>query len=160
MRNNKIKIVVDTNVFVNSMIFPEDNINDTKALAILLDLIENNKIELVFSQDTIGELIYILKNKIIHYIKTEEQLNYMEQIAILFFYSYSVNTDKITCQKCKDPKDDIFVECAVQGRADYILTNDRSSGMFEIIQYKFKTLDCEGFLSMWNDEINNEVAQD
>ena len=160
MRNSKIKIVVDTNVFINSLIFTEDNSNDTEALGILYDLIENNKIELAFSQDTIGELFYILKNKILHYIEEDKQIDIINGIATLFLLSYSVNTEGTQCQKCKDPKDDMFIECAIRGNATYIITNDFRSGLSDITKYKFKTIKCNEFIKMYYDKNKDEVASD
>lgn len=165
MKNNKIKIVVDTNVFVNGMIFSEEYINDTKTLAILLDLIENETIEIVFSQDTIGELMYIMKNKVMHYIKEEEQISFMSQLVTLFFYSYSVNTEFIYCKECKDKKDVMFIKCAIKGRANYIITNDYKSGLFAITKYKFKTINCEELIKLvekkdGNNKIKENIKDD
>jgi len=159
MRNNKTKIVVDTNVFINSMIFPKKNEKDLEAMTLLYKLMRNYKIELVFSQDTIGELIYNMKNKILHNIKEmDEQIDSINTIADLFLYSYSVNTSSTITEKCKDPRDDMFIECGVRGRADYIMTNDYESGMFNITQYKFKVLNCDEFIEIFGDK--DEVATD
>jgi len=159
MRNNKTKIVVDTNVFINSMIFPKKHKKDLKAMKILFDLVEIDKVELVFSQDTIGELIYNMKNKILHNIKEmDEQIIAINTIADIFLYSYSVNTSSTITEKCKDPRDDMFIECGVKGRANYIMTNDYESGMFAITQYDLKVLNCDEFIEIFGDK--DEVALD
>lgn len=157
MRNNKIKIIVDTNVFINGMIFPEEYINDGKVFDIVLNLIDKNKIELVFSQETIGELIYLMKNFIKYNIKDiNNQFEFLHGIIDLIYENYSINTEHTVCEKCDDPKDDMFIECAFQSRADYIITNDYKSGMFKITKYKFKVVNCEDFIKMFDNKIDEQ----
>lgn len=167
MRNNKVKIVVDTNAFVNSMIFPDEYVNDSNTLDSLLELMGNNKIELAFSQDTIGELLYIIKNKITHYIKKDKQIEYMCKIASLFFYSYSVNTSNTIAPKCKDERDNMFLQCAIESRATYLISNDLKSGMHLIENLKYEVINCQKFVELYDKNKlknisidNNEVATD
>lgn len=133
MKNNKIKIVVDTNIFINAFIFPDDYPNDVDCWERIFNLINDEMAELVFSQDTIGELLYIMKNKVLNYIYDEvERVSILNSIVTMFLYSYSVNTERTIAPKCNDKKDDMFLKCAVQGRASYIISNDFKSGMHDI----------------------------
>ena len=55
--SKKIKIVVDANIFINSWFYTNHFYCDA-----VVDLINNDQVKLLFSQDTIGELIYVVKN--------------------------------------------------------------------------------------------------
>jgi putative PIN family toxin of toxin-antitoxin system len=158
MRNNKTKMVIDTNVFVNSMIFPYEYTDDTDTLDLLLTLIGNDKIELVFSQDTIGELLYIMKNKIKHYINKEKHLSYMNKLMTIFYYSYSVNTENTNAPKCQDAKDDMFLKCVIQSHASYLISNDFKSGMSVVQGLNCKVLSSNQFVELYNNNQLEDIA--
>lgn len=55
MKRNNIKAVMDTNIFI------ADWFEESEECEKLLELVKNRKIRLLFEQDTIGELIYLVK---------------------------------------------------------------------------------------------------
>lgn len=161
MRNKKIKMVVDSCIFIRSMVFAKNYESSAKTLDKLLELLEENKIELVFSQDTIGELIYVMKNKVLHYINNEkERFLIMDSITSLFYYSYSVNTEKTISPKCKDKKDDMLLKCAKQGRATYLISDDFRSGMQLVDNLKFKVISSNQFIDLFDSGELGDVAMD
>jgi predicted nucleic acid-binding protein len=87
MPEEKIKVVVDTNVFIHGM--SHRNINSVK----ILKLIEQRRLELFFSQETIGELVWIMKNFVRHNIDDRKtRITVLQNLMTLFYYGKSVNT--------------------------------------------------------------------
>lgn len=150
MRNNKIKIIIDTNVFVNGIIFADKHLDCTKLLQLIGDAIDTNKAELVFSQDTIGELIYVMKNMVKHNVDSiEQQLEFLHSIIDLIYISYAVNTSNTKLKvECLDSTDNMFLKCAIQSKANYIISNDIKSGLHKI-KDKFKVVTASQFIDLF-----------
>jgi predicted nucleic acid-binding protein len=127
----KLKLVIDTNIFIKKFFF-ESKYYHCKTL---LDIITNNEnIDLVFTQDTIGELFYVSKLMInnINNMNYEDGLELINKISKIFYDSIIVNTLNTIAPKCNDEFDDMFLKCYVESNADYILTDDFKSGMNKI----------------------------
>ena len=152
---NKPKIVLDTNIFINGWFFSEEY--SIK----ILDLIKNKQIYLLFAQDTIGELVYVAKNFARHYINDIKlRITLLEQIMELFYYSTSVNTVDINVPEINDKYDDMFLKCAVRGKANYLISDDFKSGMHSIDKLGFKVLSAKDFCEMIEKEKDNENIKD
>lgn len=145
---NKPKVVVDTNVFIHGWFYNNQSCID------ILQLIDDEKIQLIFGQETIGELVYNIKIFSRHNMnKIEERIELLEYLMKLFYYSTSVNTMKMKekdLPDIRDPYDIMFVKCAIKGNANYIVTNDLKSGMFNIEGMDFKVLNSEDFIKTIN----------
>jgi len=108
------RIVVDTNVFVSGVVLigspPRNVVNRAVADGVVL-----------FSEDTMRELAEVLfRPKFDRYIgrkEREEFLNLLVAVAELIPIVQVV-------RECRDPKDDKFLEVALNGRADVIITGD------------------------------------
>lgn len=143
MVRNRAKVVVDTNIFIYGWF--EDNPSCDK----ILDMIDNRDIQLFFSQDTIGELVYITKNFARYNLrKTEEKIAALQAIMILFYYGTSVNTLDTECPKLNDPQDEKFLKCAIKGEADYLITDDFKHGMQDFGTTKI--VSSEEFVNLFN----------
>ena len=95
---NKIKVVIDTNIFIKSWFNNRYFYCDS-----IIDLLNNGKIQLVFSQDTIGELFYITKNFVsFAFDDKEAQLEYMRNLSCIFLGAISINTVKTECVELFD----------------------------------------------------------
>ena len=138
----KLRLVIDTNVFIKKFFF-ESKYYHCKTL---LDVITNNEnIDLIFTQDTIGELFYVAKLMInINNIKYEDGLIIMNKISKIFYDSIIVNTRDTIAPKCEDMFDDMFLKCYVESQADYIITDDFKSGMNKISS--IKVLESKDFI--------------
>lgn len=150
--------VVDTNIFINGILFGE------KHCKIVLNHIENENITPVFSQETIGELIYVFKNFITH-TKLPEQLRlqYLYYIIELFYHSKSINTESVQCPDINDVNDKMFLKIAYKKNIDYIITDDKKSGLFDKIDNhkKYKTITSKRFSQIYKKtsrESQEEVA--
>jgi putative PIN family toxin of toxin-antitoxin system len=128
-------------------------------LDIVINLIGKDEAEIVFSQDTVGELMYVMKNKITHYINEDDQLEFMNAISSLFFYSYTVNTEctKIS-ETIKDKNDVMFLKCAKQSRANYIVSDDFKSGMHDV--KTVKVVGSKDFVSIFTSQLEDTAVDE
>ena len=106
--------VVDTNVLVSALVFkqkPEQVVSKIFQCGLFL-----------FSDDTLEELIDVLgRPKFSKYI-SDETIN--DYIRLLDSFSIYVKpSQKVTA--CRDPKDNMILELAVAGKADFIITGDQ-----------------------------------
>lgn len=105
-------MVLDTNVFIAAYF------NRKSASARIIDLCLENKHELIFSSRLRKEVRLILKN-------VRAKREFQKRIQSLFMNASRVRpTQKIFAVK-EDPEDNKFLECALEGKADYLITSDR-----------------------------------
>lgn len=141
----KIRIVVDTNIFINSWFSSKHLYCDA-----VIDLISKNEAQLLFSQDTIGELFYVIKNIVLHlFDDNKDRLEYLYYLSCIFLDSISVNTLEIECPKLYDPFDEMFLKTAIKGEADFIISNDFRSGIHSIQIEGLRILSAEDFISVY-----------
>ena len=113
-----LKAVIDTSVMV-SVAFAKEGVAKT-----LKDLIINDAFILITSKAILKELYEVLNYK--HIVKRfKPSKNYIDEFigmiierAIITKGTYKI--DGIT----EDPKDDMFIACALEGKADYIISRD------------------------------------
>lgn len=145
---NKKKVVIDTNIFISGW-YSED-----KYCNAIIEMIKNRKLQLLFSQDTIGELVYVTKGFARHYHKissgnvNENTIHDLNDIMLLFYYGTSVNTKKTNSPKINDDSDNMFLECAIQGEVNYLVSNDFNSGMHNVDKLGFKVLSAKDFCEL------------
>lgn len=110
----KLKIVVDTNIFVSAFL-------GSKNAKFLLKEIINNEYSLIMSQTQLEEVESVLKRpKFKKYIspkEVEEFINYLSLIIVI-----PAIYEKI--EDCRDKKDNMILEEAVYGNAKFIITGD------------------------------------
>jgi putative PIN family toxin of toxin-antitoxin system len=108
------RFVVDTNVLVSHLLLPESVPGQALRLALSLG-------DMLVSDATLTELAtFINRPKFDKYISKPERRKFFEVLAPL-----CINVEIIqTIQASRDPKDDKFLEVAINGSADFILTGD------------------------------------
>ena len=109
-----MRIVVDTNVIVSRALFPHSVAGE------VLKRIENHHTWLM-SEATSNELATVLlRPKFARYITTDDVSGLLARIRQI------TETVPIlhTITACRDPKDDMFLELAVNGGADYLISGD------------------------------------
>lgn len=110
---SKLKVVIDTNVFISAFVF------GGKPLEII-KLLLKDKIELYISPFIINELIRILREK---FDWEEDEINKI--LEILKLKAIEIYP-KIKVSLIKEKKDDNYIlECALEGRVDYIISGDK-----------------------------------
>lgn len=117
-----IKIVLDTNVFLSGVLSPG------RAPANILDLVLSGKFKLVFSPQVIQEIQRVTRYPGIVKLMKKRQLTREElEDAILKILRIStITSGAVKVQGvCSDPEDDMFLSCALEGEADYIISGDK-----------------------------------
>jgi putative PIN family toxin of toxin-antitoxin system len=108
------RIVIDTNVFVSRLLRFDSVPGRTVGKAIHEGVI-------LVSQATMSELADVLaQKKFDRYVTIEQRLQFIRLIAQTAEFVPIIHT----IRECRDPKDDKFLEVALNGRADVIITGD------------------------------------
>lgn len=109
------RIVVDTNLLVSRLLLP----HPVPARAVRRAVEEG---KLLVAEATLAELAGVLaRPKFDAYVSVEERQQFLRllgRIAEMVPIRHRVRA-------CRDPKDDMFLEVAVNGEADLIVTGDR-----------------------------------
>src|SRR5271167_775809 len=104
------RIVVDTNVVVSAIMLP---------LSVPLQAIKKARRRgvLLFSEATMTELAEALaREKLDAYVSREERRNFLRQLGSTAEFVPIVQL----VRECRDPKDDKFLDVALNGKADMI----------------------------------------
>ncbi len=113
MPTNKIRVIVDTNLWISSLIGHQ--------LLYLRELLSYPKIELVMTDRLMQEVLVVAQRpKFAKYFRAEdvELLHtWMEQNMV------NVPLGDVPA-RCRDPKDDYLLELAVQSKAIYLVSGD------------------------------------
>ncbi len=114
MKMNKLNIVLDVNVIISALLFTQSK--PRKAL----DIIRHNHL-ILMSEITLLELEQVLNRpKFNKYVTLEERQNFLTQLVERVFLVEIFES----IEECRDPKDNKYLELAVSGNADYIMTGD------------------------------------
>lgn len=109
------RVVIDTNVLISSLFFT----TSTPAQAVDKAV---TKAELIATTETLRELIGKLYSpKFDRYVRRERRDALLERVASLVEIIDVLQSIRAS----RDPKDDKFLEAAVNGRADVIVTGDK-----------------------------------
>lgn len=112
-----LKAVVDTNILISGLICKAGNPSS------LINALKNNEFHLITSPQLMNEFIEVIERPHIKhkYELTNEEINdfieYIYREATVISGIYEVKSSK-------DPKDDMFLSCALEGKADYLVTGD------------------------------------
>ena len=112
---NPNRVVFDTNIIVSALMFPKSLPRK------VIDQVDSLGTILV-SYDTMLELNEVLtRKKFERYFSQEQRLNFIGK----FFEKAEMVEILELVEICRDPKDDKFLELAVNGRANYLITGDQ-----------------------------------
>jgi 8-oxo-dGTP diphosphatase len=112
-----MRITVDTNVLVSSSFWQGDSNK-------ILEKVENKELCLVLSNEIIKEFSRVLNYEEIQQKIRDKNLEMKRTIEKIISISEIIEPKtKINVLK-EDPDDNIILECALEGRADYIVTQD------------------------------------
>lgn len=130
------KLVVDTCVFIKGFFNVKSDCGE------LLSMLKKVDARLVFSQDTLGEWLYILKRTCHKSGISDGQMKEVMQEAMnIFRMGKSTNTRHINQDEIafvNDPDDQMFVNTAYAAKADYVITLDKKSGILSLKNVPFK----------------------
>ena len=110
-----MRCVVDTSVLISAVAFSPSIPREALGRVLRRDV-------LLFSEATTNELKEVLfRRRFDRYVSRKERALFLSQLE-------SVSEIVPVIQQvraCRDPKDDMFLEVALNGRADIIITGDR-----------------------------------
>jgi len=107
-----IRVTADSNIYISALHFggPPDE---------FLDLARIGSIELTISDDILAEVTRVLRDK---FGWSREALS-MAQARIADFTIRVTPTQKLDAVR-EDPDDNCILECAVEGKSEYLVTRD------------------------------------
>jgi putative PIN family toxin of toxin-antitoxin system len=113
-----MRAVVDTNILVRALIMPQGTVGP-----VLLRL-RRSEYTLLYAQPLLEELVDVLNRpRIRHkYSLTEDDIQIVVSLILLRGEAVA-QEQRITA--CRDPRDDKFLEVAVTGMADIIVSGDQ-----------------------------------
>jgi putative PIN family toxin of toxin-antitoxin system len=108
------RVVADTNVLVSRLILPES------LPAQVLRQVEFESL-LLFSESTMNELADVLsRQKFDRYVSQDDRRGFIERLGKIAEFIPIIQF----VRECRDPNDDKFLEVALNGSADVIITGD------------------------------------
>lgn len=123
-----LKLVVDTNIIVSALLKP-DSLPD-----LIINMILNKNFNLCLSEDIFDEYQGVLgreKFKGLNQEKTRRLLLKIKKDAKFVKPSFSVDVIK------RDPEDNKFLECALEAKADYLITGNKKHFSFKKFRNTF-----------------------
>jgi len=133
-----LRLVYDTNIIISALLF--EGSKPSKAFDIGI-----NQGAILFSSSTFTELEEVLsRNKFDQYISHEERKQFLTSFIL---YSKPVEINE-TISACRDPQDNKFLELAVCGKADFIISGDEDLLVLNPFR-KIKILTPDSFLKMY-----------
>jgi len=107
-----MRVVIDTNLIIAG------RYNENSASNKIIDLCLEGKLLAVFSDRTRDENIHILE-------KVKPPADYLNKIKLFFSKSLYIPQPQTRIDICSDRSDNKYFETAVDGQAQYIISNDR-----------------------------------
>lgn len=111
-----IKAVLDTNTLISALGWKEGNPRKVLELCIL------GKCKLIESMELIKEFVSVISRPKFYFINEEEKNQFL--VFLLQISNLVEPKRKLDAIK-DDPKDNIVLECAVESKADYIVSGDQ-----------------------------------
>ncbi|MBA4369565.1 MAG: putative toxin-antitoxin system toxin component, PIN family [Desulfobacterium sp.] len=108
-----MRIILDTNVFISGIFFSGPPSQILKAW-------EKQSLKIVLSQQILDEY-----QRVADELSTKYPLvDIMPIIELLTIYGQFVDTKDVDISICEDPDDDKFIECAIAGKCEIIVSGD------------------------------------
>jgi putative PIN family toxin of toxin-antitoxin system len=138
-----VKAKVDTNVLISATLFGG---NPEK----ILDLVEEGKVELIISEEILGEFKEVLQEK----FGFDSDMAELTASDIKEISSLVVPTQKVDVVKEKGA-DNRILECAVEGKVQYIISGDKRH-LLPLKEYKgIKIVSSAQFLKTISQEASS-----
>ncbi len=112
-----MRAVIDTNVWISAIILPQSSIGR------LIPLLQDGVFTPLFHTTTLTELLSVLNRPRIQN-KYGVSMDTIQTIAELLLVNGEAVEPTRKFTVCRDPKDDIFLDVAIAGGADVIVSGD------------------------------------
>jgi len=118
-----MRVILDTNLWISFLI--------SDKLEFIDQLIETNKLKLLFSEESVEEFIDVVSRpKFKKYFSKkdiEKTLKLFDEFGLLISVSSNLNV-------CRDPKDNFLLNLAVDGKSDYLISGDEDLLILKTIE--------------------------
>lgn len=140
-----MRVVIDTNVVLSGTYWKGDSRK-------VLQLVEEDKIICIASLEIVKEYKRILEHPDI--LEKIDELQVTQRASTIKLVQKMVIIEpKIKIKLSKDLNDNKFIEAAVEGRAQYIISNDHD--LIDIIEYsRIKLLTAKEFIEIIKNKLN------
>ena len=129
----KKKIVIDTNNLISALGWNGKS-------RILLEKVKNCEFEWIISTKQLDEL-----KRVLNYPRLHIPVAQQEQFLKIVFQIAKIITTKSVITIIEDPADNMLLECAVDGRAEYIISGDKE--VLRVKEYRgIKIMTVDKFL--------------
>jgi len=134
-----LKIVLDANIFVSAVLKPHSD------LAKIFELVKEDKIRLILSEDILSEIKAVLlypKIKKRHRQGQKEIEEFLEKTArVSILTEGKIDADRIK----EDPADNKYLSAALEAKADFIVSGDHHLKDLKVFE-GIRILDPSAFL--------------
>jgi uncharacterized protein len=132
-----MRIILDTNVFISGIFFSGPPSQILKAW-------EKRRLQIVLSKQILDEYQRVAED-----ISSQFPLvDISPIIELITIYGQFIDTQGVSIPLCEDPDDDKFIECAIAGKCDIIVSGDRH--LLKLADYKgIKILKPRDFLEQY-----------
>lgn len=137
-KSNKLKIILDTNILLVSL-------SKTSKYHWIFEKLNNEEFDLFISNDVLSEYEEIIEKKTNNQI-AQKTIRYLLTLPNVYLVNPYFNWILIE----NDPDDNKFVDCAVAGNVDYIITNDKHFDVLKTLDFpKIVTLKIDEFKTLF-----------
>ena len=113
-----LKLVLDTNTLVSAFFWKGNEYE-------LFKNIEKEKAQLFISKEILNEVEDIFNRPKFEEVIKNVKMSPNQIIQKIISVSHLVLGPKLNIKVCRDPKDNKFIECAVNCNADYLVSGDK-----------------------------------
>ena len=133
------KVVIDTVVFVRSLINP-------KSICGQIVFSHNKTYQLFVSEPIVKEILEVLRRpELTSKFQTLQKMDFQKVLEIISYASEVAASS--TLNVSRDPKDNIFIETAIEAEADYLVTEDKD--LLDLKEYQgIKIINTHTFLQI------------
>jgi uncharacterized protein len=111
-----VRFVLDTNLLVSAALFPRSLARKAFDAVLRTDGL------ILISEAVLAEITEVFgRSRFDRYVTAAVRQQFLSELLALVMMVQIVETTAV----CRDPKDDKFLELAVSGQANYILTSDK-----------------------------------
>ncbi|MBI1297998.1 putative toxin-antitoxin system toxin component, PIN family [bacterium] len=113
----KLKVVIDTNIIISGTIKPQGTVGA------VLQRLRQGQFTLLFSRETLDEIVSVIHRPRLRlkYHLTDKTVRATLRLLVL---RSELVTPNIQVTACRDPNDDKFLEVAISGNANVIVSGD------------------------------------
>jgi uncharacterized protein len=112
-----LRVVIDTNILVSALIFTGGKVG------VFRQLWQDNQFQPLVSRSTVTELIRVLAYPKFKLTLAEQQDLLADYLPFCETIAMPIELPNIPA--CRDPYDEQFLQLAIFGRADYLVTGDQ-----------------------------------